>query len=65
MVVALLLQLGLGILNHRIFQRTQRRTIMGKIHLFLGPALILLAVFNGGAGIKLAGKQPASPRRTF
>jgi len=59
---ALLLQLGLGLSHHLIYRRTKKPTILGKIHLFLGPAVILLALTNGGLGFNLAmnpqGKVP-------
>lgn len=51
---ALSIQLGLGIVHHAIYRRTKQPTILGKIHLFLGPILILLALINGGLGFNLA-----------
>ncbi|KAK4543760.1 hypothetical protein LTR36_004793 [Oleoguttula mirabilis] len=50
----LLLQLGLGLAGHAIFRRTRKPSIVGKIHMFLGPSLILLALVNGGLGLDLA-----------
>lgn len=55
MLVAVLAQWGLGSTNHRIFKRTQQGTIMGKIHRYLGPAVIFFGLVNGGLGFKLAG----------
>jgi hypothetical protein len=52
---ALVLQAGLGLLQHRIFQRTKQKTIFGIMHQFLGPIAIVLALVNGGVGLDLAG----------
>ncbi|KAI7498548.1 hypothetical protein KC367_g4963 [Hortaea werneckii] len=48
------IQLGLGIIHHLIYRRTKQPTIISKIHLVLGPLLILLALINGGLGFNLA-----------
>ena len=48
------IQLGLGIVHHLIYRRTKQPTINSKIHLFMGPLLILLAIINGGLGFNLA-----------
>lgn len=55
LLLALFLQLGLGILHHRIFKREQRPTILGKIHLYLGPAILLFGVINAPIGFVFAG----------
>nr|POE54145.1 hypothetical protein CFP56_73416 [Quercus suber] len=53
----LLIQLGLGLAHHLIFKKTEKPTILGKIHMFLGPAILLLAIVNGGLGFRLAGER--------
>lgn len=55
---AVLLQLTLGILHHRMWKRERRPTWLGKIHLYLGPAAILTGIINGGIGFDFAGKSP-------
>ncbi|KAI6915140.1 hypothetical protein KC318_g171 [Hortaea werneckii] len=48
------IQLGLGLVHHLIYRRTKQPTVISKIHLFLGPLLILLALIDGGLGFNLA-----------
>ncbi|KAI7228196.1 hypothetical protein KC330_g8030 [Hortaea werneckii] len=55
--IALWLQLGLGILHHRIFKKQQRKTLMGKIHLYLGPIAVLIGIINAPIGFHLAGNS--------
>jgi len=54
-LLALFAQLGLGILNHRSFKQTGKGTILGKIHRYLGPAIILLGIVNAPLGFVFAG----------
>ncbi|KAK3691965.1 hypothetical protein LTR37_018325 [Vermiconidia calcicola] len=54
LLVAFLSQLVLGLLNHRVFKREQRRTIMGKIHSYLGPAIVVFGLANGILGFTFA-----------
>ena len=56
LLLAMFLQLGLGVMHHRVFKKEQRKTIMGKIHLYLGPAVIVVGLINGGLGFAFAGK---------
>jgi hypothetical protein len=53
---ALLVQAGLGVIQHRVFRRTKQETIFGIVHRFFGPTIIVLALINGGLGLDLAGK---------
>ncbi|KAK4552905.1 hypothetical protein LTR86_010037 [Recurvomyces mirabilis] len=53
--LALVSQLGLGIIHHRIYKKQQRPTIMGKIHKYLGPGIILFGVINAPLGFVFAG----------
>ena len=55
LLLAMLSQWVLGFLNHRIFKRENRGTIMGKIHKFLGPGIIFFGLVNGAVGIAFAG----------
>lgn len=50
----LLIQLGLGLAHHLIFKKTEKPTAIGKVHMFLGPAILILAIVNGGLGFRLA-----------
>ena len=59
-LLAFIAQLTLGILHHRIYKREQRKTIMSKIHLGLGPAIIFFGLINGGIGFSFAGKLSLS-----
>jgi hypothetical protein len=55
----MLIQLGLGLLHHRT-QKTQPKpssTKFSKIHKFLGPAIFLLGLINGGLGFSFAGNS--------
>jgi len=55
-LAGLLIQLGLGLLHHAIFVRTKQPTIIGRIHFFLGPSIMLLGLINIGVGFNFAGK---------
>ncbi|KAK3726126.1 hypothetical protein LTR37_000274 [Vermiconidia calcicola] len=54
LLVAFLSQLVLGVLNHRVFKREQKKTIMGKIHSYLGPLIIVFGLANGILGFTFA-----------
>jgi len=60
---ALFVQVGLGVVQHRTYRRTQRETMLGIAHRFLGPAIIILGVVNGGLGLDLAGESLMAIRR--
>ncbi|KAK4543294.1 hypothetical protein LTR36_005653 [Oleoguttula mirabilis] len=55
LLLSLFLQLGLGILHHRIFKREQRPTLLGKIHTYLGPTIMAVGVINAPIGFVFAG----------
>lgn len=46
-VAFILAQLGLGVQHHFKHQRTKAPTIFGKIHVWLGRLILLLAAANG------------------
>lgn len=54
LLIAILSQLVLGILHHRVYKKEQRKTIRGWIHLYLGPAIIFFGLINGGLGFAFA-----------
>lgn len=55
-IVALfLLQPFLGLAHHFMYRKHQSRTPVSHIHIWYGRILMLLAVINGGLGLKLAG----------
>jgi cytochrome b len=60
--VALLIQLGLGLLHHRTYKQTKSPTTFSKIHRYLGPAVFLLGVINGGLGFNFAGNSSYNAR---
>jgi len=55
LLLALLSQLGLGIVHHRIFKRTNQPTKLGKVHRFLGPTIIFFGIINAPIGFVFAG----------
>lgn len=59
LLIALFTQWVLGWVHHRTFKREGRGTIMGKIHLYLGPATIFFGWINGGLGFRFAGIMPS------
>ncbi|KAH8652635.1 hypothetical protein BGZ60DRAFT_436224 [Tricladium varicosporioides] len=53
-VALLLLQPFLGIAHHHLYKKHSSRTAVSHVHIWYGRSLMLLAVINGGLGIKLA-----------
>jgi hypothetical protein len=65
-----------GAIHHRIYKkrtldaqagkptRPPGRTPIGRVHLWLGRLLILLAIINGGLGIRLASSSPFQTKDT-
>lgn len=51
----LALQPALGLLHHRKFHQTGRRSIWSYAHLGIGRVAIILGIINGGLGLRLAG----------
>jgi hypothetical protein len=49
-----IVQFALGFVHHRIYKRQQRSTILGKVHLWLGPLVIVLGLINAPLGFNLA-----------
>jgi hypothetical protein len=54
-LAGLFVQLGLGLVHHSVYVRTNKPTPMGRIHFFLGPFVIILGLINGGVGFNFAG----------
>ncbi|KXT14817.1 hypothetical protein AC579_4079 [Pseudocercospora musae] len=46
-----------GIIHHRMYKKTQGRTISSWFHLSVGRIVILLGIINGGLGLQLGGKS--------
>jgi len=44
------IQLLLGTVHHVIYKRTRRSTKLGNIHLYLGPAVLVLGIINAPLG---------------
>jgi hypothetical protein len=54
-IVALfLVQPLLGLAHHFLFRKNQARNMFSHLHIWYGRALMILAVVNGGLGLKLA-----------
>ncbi|KAI9755621.1 MAG: hypothetical protein M4579_004194 [Chaenotheca gracillima] len=54
-VIALLLfQPALGLIHHRLYVKTQRKTVWALSHVWLGRGLLILGMINGGLGLRLA-----------
>ncbi|KAK2879320.1 hypothetical protein FQN49_000983 [Arthroderma sp. PD_2] len=63
MVCVILLQPALGLLQHLHFRKTGTRAVQGILHAWLGRCLFVLAIINGGLGLKLSGiGNPGVPR---
>jgi hypothetical protein len=43
-----------GLLHHLLYRKQGKRTAAGHLHIWLGRAVLILAVINGGLGIQLA-----------
>ncbi|KAG9568841.1 CBD9-like protein, partial [Aureobasidium melanogenum] len=48
--VGVAIQLILGTVHHVIYKRTRRSTKLGKIHLYLGPVVLVLGIINAPLG---------------
>ncbi|KAG9517637.1 CBD9-like protein, partial [Aureobasidium melanogenum] len=48
--VGVAIQLILGTVHHVIYKRTRRATKLGKIHLYLGPLVLVLGIINAPLG---------------
>lgn len=47
-------QLVLGLTHHIIYKRTRQSTVMGTIHLYAGPLVMILGIINAPLGLILA-----------
>ncbi|RAL60833.1 hypothetical protein DID88_010158 [Monilinia fructigena] len=54
LVVLFFIQPFIGLIHHWRYMKTRQRGIFGWVHLWYGRILIVLAVINGGLGLKLA-----------
>jgi hypothetical protein len=50
-----LVQPSLGLLQHLLFRRNGKRSILGNTHRWLGRAIIIPGMINGGLGFRFAG----------
>ncbi len=53
--LALLAQLALGWVHHLNWKKYQRPTMLGKVHIYLGPVLLIFGLMNAPLGFNLAG----------
>lgn len=56
LLALLLIQWGIGFYHHLRFRKTKRPTVYGRIHLFLGPAIVLGGIINGFTGFNFSGE---------
>jgi hypothetical protein len=56
-----LIQPILGQVHHLLFKRTGGRTTVSHGHIWLGRAIIILGIVNGGLGFKLADNTNIGP----
>ncbi|KAF2111016.1 hypothetical protein BDV96DRAFT_603605 [Lophiotrema nucula] len=50
-----LIQLTFGLIHHILWLKRQRPTILGRIHLYLGPFVVVLGAANGFLGFTFSG----------
>jgi hypothetical protein len=43
-----------GAFNHWRFRKTGKKTVLGYVHVWVGRALLVVGLVNGGFGLKLA-----------
>ncbi|KAF2458310.1 hypothetical protein BDY21DRAFT_371156 [Lineolata rhizophorae] len=55
--VLLFIQWGLGFVHHLLYKKHQRPTILGKIHLYCGPGILVMGLVNGAIGFRFAGSN--------
>src|ERR1700759_2363480 len=55
----------LGLYHHRLFIRTGSRNWCNLLHVWLGRALILLGIINGGIGLQLGRNTTAGQRGIY
>ncbi|ORX97388.1 hypothetical protein BCR34DRAFT_166591 [Clohesyomyces aquaticus] len=53
-VLFTLAQFTLGFLHHRLYKKYQRPTLMGKIHLYAGPFILIVGAVNGFLGFNFS-----------
>jgi len=53
-VLFALVQFTLGMFHHRLYKRHQRPTMFGRVHLYLGPFVLIIGAINGFLGFKFA-----------
>ena len=56
-LAGLLMQLGLGLVHHTMYVRSNSPTPFGRVHSFLGPFIMVLGLINAGVGFDFAGKS--------
>ena len=56
-MAGLCIQVGLGLVGHSMYVRTNKPSVFGRIHFFLGPSIMVLGLINGGIGFDFAGNS--------
>ena len=55
-VALVLVQVGLGLMGHRKFKKTQQKNILGRTHRFFGPLVMLIGIANAFYGFVYAAR---------
>ncbi|MBA7492110.1 hypothetical protein ES702_02659 [subsurface metagenome] len=55
LVIIMFFQAVDGLLHHRQFKKTQKRTVLTHIHIWTGRIAVVIGMVNGGFGMELAG----------
>lgn len=61
--LGVIVQFALGFIHHRMYKKYQRPTWLGKTHLFLGPAVLIIGIINAPLGFNLARKGTTTASR--
>ena len=61
-IAGLCIEIGLGLVHHSVYVKNEKSTMFGKVHMFLGPSVMLLGLVNAGLGFDFAGKSSYLPR---
>jgi hypothetical protein len=61
----MLFQPALGIVQHRYFKQTGKRSVFGLAHRWIGRGAIILGMINNGLGFQLAKQDIDIPTRSY
>jgi hypothetical protein len=58
-LLGVIVQFTAGVVHHTLYKRNKAPTLFGKVHRFLGPAVIAIGLINGILGFNFAGNNHA------